>query len=307
MLRWEPEHAVTLAESLKWGTTIAGAASGRAMHEMAASQDPSEVADLVRQALLAQLSDAAHHGIERLQALTATASDVAALARTVPPLVDILRYGTAREMPTEGLGALIEGLVDRTVLGLPYSVRDLEADAAGALRGTLVAFDQALARHDGGARLPDWFRVLGQVATDDHAAPLLMGFATRRLSDSGSWSEAQVSAALASSLSPGFPLSRAAGWLEGFLGDAGIVLLHDPQLFALIDEWLVSLSEEDLLEALPLFRRATSHFTDHHRARIIGRARGDITRGAVVGLHASTPAFEAAVPLLATILGLEAP
>lgn len=307
ILRWEPEHAVALAEALRWGTTIAGAAGGRAMHDMDQSHSPADVARLVRTSLLAQLEEAAQHGVARLQALTATAGDVAALAGAVPPLVDTLRYGTARELPTVGLADLIEGLVDRTLLGLTYAVRDLEREAAEALRTTLGALDQSLARHADGRRHGDWLHALGRVAHDDQAAPLLMGFATRRLSDTDTWSTEQVGAALAASLSPGFPLARAAAWLEGFLGDAGLVLLHDSQLYHLVDQWLMQLTADDLLEALPIFRRATCGFSDHQRAQLIARARGEIVAGTVVDLQETTPAFEAGAPLLATMLGLESP
>lgn len=304
VLRWEPEHAVALAEALPWGTTVAGAAAAKVAHGMDQTQTPSELADHIRRALLAQLDDAAHHGIQRLQALAATASDLSGLAESVPPLVDILRYGTARELPTTGLSELVEGLVDRTVLALPHGVRDLEAEAAQALQTILVGFDQAIARHADGARLDDWLGALDGVATDEQAAPRLMGFATRRLADGGKWSDEQVATALAASLSPGFPLARAAGWLDGFLGDAALVLLHDPALFALVDGWLVGLSDDDLLEALPLFRRATSGFSSHQRKELLARARGEVTQAAVQSHLASTPAFEAGEALLATILGI---
>ncbi len=305
VLRWEPEHAVALAEALPYGTTVAGAAGTKASRDMDEAETPAALADHIRQALLAQLEDAASHGVARLQAVAATASDLRGLAEAVGPLVDVLRYGTAREMPTRGLGELIEGLIDRTLLAVPHGVRDLEADAAQELRRTLVAFDQAVARHADGSRTEDWLGALDGVATDDEAAPLLVGFATRRLSDGGAWSPEKVATALAASLSPGYPLSRAAGWLEGFLGDAAIVLLHDPALHALVDAWLCELDPEELLEALPLFRRATSDFTDHQRGEILARARGEVTEAAVRDHAETSAAFEAGRPLLEAILGLE--
>ncbi|MEM6929007.1 MAG: DUF5682 family protein [Myxococcota bacterium] len=304
-LRWEPEHAVALAEALPYGTTVAGAAAVKVAQDMDGAETPSALAEQIRRALLAHLDEAATHGVARLQAVAATASDLGGLAEAVGPLVDVLRYGTARALPTAGLSDLVEGLVDRTLLAVPHGVRDLEAEAAHELHRTLVGFDQAIARHDDGGRTDDWLASLDGVATDDDASPLLMGFATRRLADGGAWDAERVATALAASLSPGFPLTRAAGWLEGFLGDAALVLLHDPALFALVDTWLCELSEDELLEALPLFRRATSGFSDHQRREILARARGEVTEVAVQELAESTPAFEAGLPLLRTILGLE--
>lgn len=306
VLRWDPEHAVALAEALRWGTTIEDAATGKTAHDMDAATEPAALAEAIREALLARLDDAAAHGVRRLQELAATHADISELAQAIAPLVDVLRYGTARELPTAGLSELVEGLIDRTLLGLEYAVRDLEAEAAQALRDKLSTLDQALARHEGGSRVEDWLDALEQVASGASTAPLLAGFTTRRLADGGRWDEDRVSAALSASLSPGFPLTHAAGWLEGFLGDAALVLLHDPALFGLVDQWLCALSEDDLLEALPLFRRATSGFSDHQRSQLLGLSRGEAVRRTAQAVQETTPAWEAGEPLLRTMLGLEA-
>lgn len=300
---WDPEQAVQLAEALQWGTTIAEAANQKVVVDMDATGRVGDLAGLVRGALLADLGPAATHGVRRLQKVAADGNDVAALCETVPPLVDVLRYGTARELPEAGIESLVHELVERVVLGLHYAVRDLDADAAGLVHRAMASFDRAVHRFQDGARLPEWHQALERVATDTESTPVLAGFATRRLRDEGVWDDDEVARHLAMSLSPGFPLARAAGWLEGFLGDAAVVLLHDPRLLGLVDTWLLSLDQESLLEALPLFRRATSGFTDFDRQRLLGLVSG-ARAGASSERVTTTVAFQAGQALLDTVLGL---
>ena len=47
---------------------------------------------------------------------------------------------------------------------------------------------------------------------------------------------------------------QAAAWLEGFLNRNAMVLLHDQQLWQLVNDWLCGLSEAHFTHILPLVR-----------------------------------------------------
>ena len=60
-------------------------------------------------------------------------------------------------------------------------------------------------------------------------------------------------------LSPGEDPERGASWIEGFIGTSGLVLVHDPELLAVLDGWVASVAPDDAFtNVLPLLRRAFS-------------------------------------------------
>jgi len=59
----------------------------------------AEMAEHVRKALIAQLPEVATLGIERLDALAAQTDDCGLMLAALQPIVEILRYGTARDPP----------------------------------------------------------------------------------------------------------------------------------------------------------------------------------------------------------------
>ena len=303
-LCWQPELSIKLAEALRWGTTIDGAAAARLEHELQTEVHPGKLAESVRGALLAGLDAAVQAGVRRIDQVATGGAEIAALCATVPPLVDVLRYGTARALRLEGVDELVSSLLDKVDVGLQHAARHLDADAATALREALGQLDPAVRLYRDGARLGDWTDALARVADDPDAAALVAGWATRRVHDSGAWSDEQVAARLSSTLSPGVPLPRAAAWLEGFLGEAAHILLHDAKLLGLVDAWLLALPEEGLLEALPLLRRATASFGVSERQRLLKMVAGALRGTRAAEVPTSSAAFEGGVALLDRILGL---
>lgn len=302
VLQWRPELSVKLAEALRWGTTIEAAATARLAHDLTNETELVKLAESVRSALLADLGGAVDEGVRRIDAVATAGADVVALARSVPPLTDVLRYGTAREMRLEGVDVLVDRLLDKVLVGVQLAARHLDDEAAAALRDALGVLDPALRTYRENARGPDWIAALDRVATDDEAAPLVAGWATRRLHDEAAWPGDRIAARLSATLSPGVPLPRAAAWLEGFLGEAAHILLHDVELLAIVDDWLVSLSEGALIEALPLLRRATAAFGASERSRLLKVVAGEGRAAVTADVPTGSPAFLAAIPLLSLIL-----
>jgi hypothetical protein len=123
MLEWTPDLSVALVEALAWGTTVAAAAAGRAEADARDSQDIARISALVQACLLADLPAAAEAAIARIQALAAGAPDVGVLMEAVPPLIQVLRYGSARRIPEEALRRLVEVLSEQVCIGLHYVAR----------------------------------------------------------------------------------------------------------------------------------------------------------------------------------------
>lgn len=314
-LRWDPEFSVRLAEALIYGTTIEIAAGNRAIAEARAAAGLDAVSDIVRGCLDAGLEAPASEAISILQARAAQSSDVANLAAAVPPLADVLRYGTAREIPLEPLRLLVTSLVEEVCAGLVYACRGVQAEAAEAMRSALAGLNVAISLIEEADLTAAWHYALKQVSHDASANTLLAGLAVRVLYDSGAAPPEEAATLFSRALSPSVPPGAAGAWIDGFLGTSGQILIHDQVLRDIIDRWLVSVGEEDFTNLLPVLRRGFSSFDRAERRRLLDefakvQATGTAPAAAPSMERDSTdassdaPAFADALPLLMTILGV---
>ncbi|MGA2124685.1 MAG: DUF5682 family protein [Xanthobacteraceae bacterium] len=310
-LRWDPEFSVRLAEALVHGTTVEQASGNAAIASARRSPALGPIAEAVKGCLLAGLGDAAQQTIAMLQGAAAATSDIAALAEAITPLAAILRYGTARDMPGEALRLLVTSLAETVCAGLTHACRSLQTEEAGALHRKLVELDQAVGLIDSELVARDWRGALRKVADDAASHALLRGFAVRALYDRRTFAAAEAGDYLSRALSRAAPPIEAGDWLDGFLGRSGQVLLHDAQLFGIIDRWMAGLAEDSFVELLPMLRRAFSSFDSGERRRLLdalkrpARPGGGGAEAAPKQADPFAPGFAAALPLLLTILGLD--
>ena len=74
-------------------------------------------------------------------------------------------------------------------------------------------------------------------------------------------------------LSIGTDPAPGAAWLEGFLHQSGMLLLHDDRLWQILDQWLTTLSEDGFTRVLPLIRRTFSRFPPNELTQLGARAK----------------------------------
>ncbi len=307
-LRWVPELSVSLAEALVYGGTIEQAAANIQLERSRKSTSISELAGLIRAALVADLPVAAKSCIGRLQETAAEASEVTELMQAVVPLVRALRYGTARELPEAELRSLIHALSVEVNAGVRVASHNLDEDVASARVGAMRAYDEAIHLFADEALIESWRQQLALMVNDDQVAAQMAGVSLRRLHDLRTWDAMRVASAF-SLHTRGETPRRAGAFLENFLGGGSEVLLQDQPLLQLLDEWVCELREEDFVESLALLRRSFSGFDAVARKRLMER----VAKGAHESTHAggasavsSNDAFERALPLLYQILGIEA-
>lgn len=306
MLRWLPELSVALAEALIHGVTIESAAGNATRARAAASNSVTELAALIRSALVADLPDAATDCIAQLQAVAMKASDLTDLMGAVAPLVRVLRYGSARKLPEEALRHLIGSLGAEVNAGVRTASHGLDQEAATARLSAMRSYDEALSLFGDGGLSSGWRNQLGSMVEDEQATPVIAGFSLRRLHDLHAWEPAAVSAAFSLQMSGEPP--RAGSFMEGFLSGGSEVILQDEALLRLVDEWLCELSEADFVESLPLLRRSMSGFDAVSRRRLMEKVKqvhGKESPTAAAFEVDENPAFAAALPLLYQILGIE--
>ncbi|MER6223671.1 DUF5682 family protein [Streptomyces sp900105755] len=327
-LRWEPELSVRVAEAGVWGTTVEGAATGRAEADAVQASDLADVTGLAEHCLLAGLPDALPVVMRALADRAALDTDVGRLAQALPALVRSLRYGDVRGTDTRALAEVAAGLAERVFVGLPPACAALDADAADEMRGHVDAVHTAVGllgetAAQAGSGHSDlrlrWRAVLRTLSGRDTVPGVLRGRAVRILLDEGELEPQQAARLMGLVLSPGTPPADAAAWIEGFVGGSGgggMLLVHDERLLGLVDAWLTGVPAEAFTDVLPLLRRTFSVYEPGVRRTIgelVRRGPGERLRGGT-GQAGGTPGFgaepdtgraDAVLPVLRLLLGLD--
>jgi hypothetical protein len=306
ILRWVPELSVALAEALIHGVTIEQAAANLTLKRAKASNSVTELAELIRAALVADLPEAATQCIERLQEAAIHASDITDLMSAIAPLVRVLRYGTARKMPEDALRALVIAMSVEVNAGVRVGSHSLDQDATDARTLAMRGYDEALALFGDQSLSENWRRQLALMVGDDQVVAPVSGLSLRRLHDLRAWDLPAVAAAFSLHTS-GQELQKAGAFLESFLSGGSEVILQDQPLLQLIDAWLCELNEEDFVESLPLLRRSFAGFDAVGRRRLLETIDKGPMEGARLdqtSLTEKDSAFAQSLPLLYQILGI---
>jgi hypothetical protein len=134
-----------------------------------------------------------------------------------------------------------------------------------------------------------------------------VGLCLRRLHDRRDWDLDKVSVEFVRHTGSGDPQS-AGQFLEAFLRGGADVILQDPALLQLLDNWICELDDTSFTDTLPLLRRSFSDLESGGRRRILTKLHQPLQHTETVlpatGEDPGDAAFEAALPLLYQILGL---
>jgi hypothetical protein len=307
-LQWQPEFAVRIIEASRFGSTLEQAASARVAESCASLTRLEELSGLVDGVLLADLGDSVRALGEALQARAAITGDALQLIAAVPPLANVFRYGSVRQTDSTLLSQVLDGLITRGAIGLPLACQSLDESAAQAVRSPLIEANDAIALRDSGEQTQAWRSALHQIAVGDAAHALLRGLCCRLLLDAGYLEAGEVAIQLSRQLSSGASPLDAALWLDGFLNRNALVLLHDPAVWQLIDDWLAGLSDDHFLQVIPLVRRSFAAFSNAERRDLGQRAaRGAGASAVASAIDVDWDAGRAAmpVPVLRLLLGLD--
>ncbi|GAB2507108.1 DUF5682 family protein [Nocardia heshunensis] len=271
-LRWRPELSISIVEASRWGTTLRSAAEAKIL-ELAADPEATvgKVANALEEALLADLGGATDGLIARLESVAALDHDVTHLLSALPGLLRIARYGDVRGTDSAALTRVADSLLIRSCAGLPGAVTGLDNDAAAALRAQLDAVHLALSARDNEWATGTWLSTLATLADRDDVNGGIVGRAVRLLCDAERIDGEESGRRLSAALSVGRTAPDKAAWIDGFLGGRGLLLVHDRNLLALIDDWLCGLDEAQFVATLPLLRRTFGAFESGER-QAIGQA-----------------------------------
>lgn len=306
---WKPEFAVDLILASRWGNTVAEAASVRALRTAEEAAALPELTELIGKVLLSDLPDAAAQVMRRLQHLAAVASDVGHLMDSLPPMAEVLRYGSVRKTDESLVRGVVDGLVARVCVGLPVACGSFNDEAAGEMFRRIVRVHPTIQLLQQREHLEAWLGVLTRLADLPNLHGLVAGRSVRLLLETGKLDGAQVAQRVSLALSRAVDAAQAAAWIEGFVRDSGQILIHDERLWGILDDWVRTLAPDAFIATLPLLRRTFGTFSAPERRQMGERVRhktGGAARASVTAAqeHFDAARAEAALPLLRQLLGL---
>ncbi|MEM1325994.1 MAG: DUF5682 family protein [Bacteroidota bacterium] len=273
-LKWKPDFAIKVIEASVWGSTIVTAAEQKMCHQV---QQLTQLDALIRQlelALYADLPNALQLILQQIQAVSAEAQDVVALMDALLPTIRISRYGSTRQLNQLSIDQLIESLIPRICVGLPNTCINISEELALTMSEKIRATQSAIHLLPDTTFRAQWYTTLTQIVRmNDNVAGHTHGTVTRLLFERKQLALEEIQRGMSYQFSIGSESQRTAQWLEGFLQGSGLVLLHYPNLWKILDEWLIALDEGQFEAIVPLLRRAFSQFSPVERRKMMERAR----------------------------------
>ncbi|MEL6270588.1 MAG: DUF5682 family protein, partial [Chloroflexota bacterium] len=316
-LQWGPEFDIRLIEQSVWGNTIPEAAAAYVIDQARNAESLPQLTGLVDRVLNADLPQAFDELIGQLKAKAAVASDINNLMDALPPLVYV-KYGNVRGFDLTDLEVVIDGLVARINIGLVNACSSMDDDAAEKMYERIVAVHDAILRLQDEQHTADWLTTLKKIAGATTVHGLVSGRAARLLLDVNELTVEDVATLMRLAISTAVEVTDAAAWVEGFLKGSGLILLHDDELFGVLDRWLLSLTEQEFRSLLPLLRRTFASFSGPERRQIGERVRRTVPElddtgqiapatDTVTGddLEIDHERADAVLPVIAKLLGLE--
>jgi hypothetical protein len=303
-LQWQPEFSIAIVEASIWGNTASAAADAHTREQAEKAEALPMLTALLDGVLLADLPDTAHFVMQRLQSIAGLTSDTALLMDALPSLADILRYGSVRQTDTAMIAHIVDGLVARICIGLPFACASLDDDAAVGMFKRLLDTNAAIVMLQNVEHTAMWQQTLQQVTAQDTLHGLIAGRCCRILLDARVFDSAQAGRQMRLALSTANEPSKAAAWVEGFLKGSGMILIHDDSLWHVLDEWVTSMQGDTFKMLLPLLRRTFATFTAPERRQMGERARHGRLHSDERIMEIDSQRADAVLPLLRQLLGV---
>ncbi len=304
-LKWRPEFALRIIEAGMWGNTVEQAANNFVQKKVNTTEHLQELTALLEQVIHADLPQALEVLVKALENKAAVTKDIQHLMQALPPLVRVQRYGDVRNTAAGMIDLLLKNMLPRICIGLPMAANNLEEEASAILFEQVLSVNRSLLLLNDPAYLYEWQRALYQLVEWDSVTPNLRGIAVRLLLDSQELDVQQAADYLSYALSQSADNDTASRWLEGFLHGSGLLLLHNPDLWKLIDAWMEQLNHHDFQQLLPALRRTFAAFAAAERQKMLELAKNGVVKTTTV-LHNDWEEERVATvrPLLQLIFGM---
>lgn len=306
-LTWQPELTIKIIEKSTWGNTVYDASTAYAKHVAKEIRNLPQLTQIVNDVLLSNLPDAVSYVVHRLQAEAAATGDIKELMVALPSLADVMAYGNVRETDAEMVRTVVDGMVTRTCIGLPNECASLDDDAAEAMFKSILRFNSAIYLLDKDEYTERWHDVLKVLMEQRNVHGMIRGRACRIALDDNVIDTDEARRQMRLAMNTINDPADSAAWIEGFLYNSGLILIHDELLLTIIDEWVMSLENDSFEGLLPLLRRTFSTFEDPERRQIGRIIAGRVKSADDDDMPIDEDRANAMLPILSELLGIKLP
>jgi len=268
-LKWKAEFSIRLIEAGMWGNTIWEAVNTVVRQKGKDAPHLAAVTALLEQVLPAELPEALESLLEIMEEKAALSDNLMDLMDAIPPLIQVLRYGDTRGTDLESVRNVLHHSLPRLFIGLPGIASQVDEDFVRQVFQKMVSLNHSISLLRWEKVDREWLSVLQKMNTHPMVNALIRGFATRLLLDRQKLSERESGRLLSLALSES---NEAPYWMEGFLSGSGLLLIHQPVLWSILNEWVVGLRPNRFQELLPLLRRTFSRFSFPERQKMMALA-----------------------------------
>lgn len=259
IVRWTPEAEIELVESALKGDTVDGAASFAMKERVENASKMGDIALVIEDACCCGMEKAVGYATAALQRMAVDAASVEDLAGTAQRLSVVIQYGNIRRIDAKPLEPILQQLFYRSCLILEGACVCDDA-ASKTIITAMEQLNSAELAHDF-LNHEEWLKVLGNIAERDDLNTKLSGFAAAVLMERGCFSTQQLRTEVSRRLSKGVPADLGAGWFEGLAMKNKYALIARLSLWESLNEYLVTLEDEEFKRALVFLRRAFADFS----------------------------------------------
>lgn len=282
-LIWKPDMMIRVMEAALWGNSVKDAALAKGENLAREAQSLQDLTVLLNRTIEADMPDLIGKILDQIEEKSAVTHDVIHMMAALPPLARIMRYGDVRQTDRSLVGRVVETLLTRICINLPTTCAAVDINAAQEIAGAIGQVQPIVGLVSSESVVNSWYGTLEELLDGRNIHGLIGGTACRLLFQANLLDKDNTAIELGRALSgkrettttgKGEALLQKGFWLDGFLRESELVLVHDRQLWNVLDHWVIGLAEEDFHEIIPLLRRTFAEFSDSAKNVLSRRAKG---------------------------------
>ncbi len=263
-LCWRPETEIELVESALYGDTVQMAAAYVLKEKLDNCTKIKEATAILESAYKCGMSEMVQYAMKILQVLGVESDAFDELADAAFSLSNILRFGSIRRIDTEMLKPLLIELFLRACL-LMVDAANCNMEAAKIISDAILKLDKIATYHDDLVDVDTYIRELTVLSNRDDRNPILSGMACSILLERQVIDREMLIKEISRRLLPGIPADIGAGWFEGLASRNRYVILVNTTIWEKLDDYIMSLDQEELKPAIVFLHRTFSEFTANEK------------------------------------------
>lgn len=255
--QWTPATELALAERVVLGDSFERVCARRLRDSLSSAPRTAEAAQILLEAVVADIDGIVSSALEVCNKFAANDGDVISLANACRTLSGLVSYGTSRKS-MEGAKAAIEALCSQTFSRVSLRIPDAcktDDDGAPSIQNAILAIHEiALAQKLVDKQL--WFETARQLIRDYTIHPLCAGSIAGLLYVAREISDKEAQEIIEQRLTFRSQPAQAAGFVAGFLEVNALIIVRDAGIVEKLNEFILELSADEFVNALPMLRRA---------------------------------------------------